>query len=99
MSEEDDEKGNVTPFTLVHFATGYVARKMGIPLSIWITIHIIFELWENSKNGIAFFSKKDALLHELTGIRWETYSGDSLPNSLFDTLVSVWGWMIADFTN
>jgi hypothetical protein len=93
---KDAEQSYVSAFTLVHFATGYIARKMGVPLTTWITIHIIFELWENSKNGISFFAKKDGILHDLTGIRWDTYKGDSLSNSYFDTLASMWGWMLAD---
>jgi hypothetical protein len=82
---EDSEEQSITRYTLVHFASGYIARRLGVPLAIWITIHIIFELWENSKSGVAFF---DSI---------SMYTGDSLQNSLLDTLATVWGWMIANF--
>ena len=94
--ESNEERKYVSSFTLVHFLTGWIARKLGVPLAIWITVHTIFEIWENSKSGIDFYAKKDSMINKLTGLNWPTYDGDALPNSLIDTMVTVWGWIVAD---
>ena len=77
-------------YTLLHWAVGIVAYFIGISLPITIFIHIMFEVLENTKEGILFINK---YLHWI----WpgsKEYS-DTMTNSVGDTLATITGWLTA----
>ena len=39
-------------YSALHFLSGYVAYHFYVPLIIWIIIHIIFEILENTNTGM-----------------------------------------------
>ena len=94
--QEGSEDNFVTVYTLVHFASGIVAERLGISLFGWIAIHTLFEIWENSTPGIRFFREKDSILHKISGLNWRSYGGDTLANSLFDSFAAILGWLISN---
>jgi len=71
------------PWSLTHFAWGYLFSKSNFlnPFTFLIG-HTIFEIWENSSTGIAWFQK----------MGWPRYLGDNFTNSLGDTF-----WAMAGF--
>jgi hypothetical protein len=46
----------VDTYSLLHFATGIVAYYFGIPLIWWIILHAVFEILENSPEGVYFIN-------------------------------------------
>jgi len=43
-------------YSYLHFASGIVAYFWGIKLYVWIIIHVLFELIENTKIGMRFIN-------------------------------------------
>jgi hypothetical protein len=106
-------------FTIVHFGWGflfgYVLRLLVGPgfdsLIVFLTFlsHVIFEVWESTPGGIAFFNHsvwenmrqfaRDTISMDL----WCTYTGDSWANSIFDiigfTIGAVFGVWVASAPN
>lgn len=80
-------------FTYLHFASGIIAYFFKIKLSIWILIHTLFEIIENSSFGIYFINK---YLFFWPGGKPKS---DSLFNSLGDGLGAILGWLSAYFIN
>ena len=44
-------------YTLLHFLSGYLAFYWGLNLGNWTLIHIVFEILENSKQGMELINK------------------------------------------
>lgn len=78
----------IDQFSLLHFATGIIFYFFGVTLKTSIILHIIFELVENSKYGMAFITK-------LTFWPGGKKQADSLTNSLSDIIFFAIGWQIA----
>lgn len=78
----------VDRFSLLHFAAGVIAYFFGIPLGIWVLIHIIFEIVENTPFGIHFIN---TYLNSI----WPggKDAADSFLNSLGDVFFSTIGWI------
>jgi hypothetical protein len=90
------EQGWVSLYTLLHFLTGVKASKY-IGLGTWLTLHTLFEIWENSESGIELLRKEDDYIRDLLDrlnidIDLPSYEGDSLKNTIGDTVASVIGW-------
>ncbi len=76
-------------FSILHLATGIIAYFWGITLYTTLSIHILFELFENTKYGMYFINK------------WIPFwpggknKPDSLVNNISDTLFTCIGWIIS----
>jgi hypothetical protein len=76
-------------FSILHFATGIVAYFLGVPLLLWIMIHLIFEIVENMSQSIYFID------HYLTFWPGGKKYPDSLINSIGDEFYAILGWVFA----
>ncbi len=100
-----NENPVVTIFTFVHALFGvyfgYVFKgfNLNIQSALFLSffIHLVFELWESTESGIAFFNnpvwdyvrKKS---NQFTGKDlWCEYPGDTFQNSAADTIAFVAG--------
>jgi hypothetical protein len=76
-------------FSLLHFATGVVAYFFGVPLLLWILLHIAFEILENMPEGVSFIDQN--LFFWPGGKK----APDSILNSIGDTFYATLGWLVA----
>jgi hypothetical protein len=76
-------------YSLLHLASGIIARYWNLSLLAWIVLHTLFEWMENTQSGMRF-------IHTYIKI-WPggKLSADSITNSIGDTIFSVLGWCIA----
>lgn len=79
----------VDRFSLLHFATGIVAYFFGVPLVLWILIHISFEILENMDQSIKFI---DNYFFFWPGGKKKA---DEIINSVGDTFFAILGWLVA----
>jgi hypothetical protein len=77
-------------FSLLHFSVGVVAYFFGIPLILFIILHTIFEIVENTKTGMYIINKY------FTFWPGGKPSPDTLLNSFGDTVYSIIGFIIAN---
>jgi hypothetical protein len=76
-------------YSLLHLAVGVVAQFWQIPFWIWMVLHTLFELSENTPQGMHFINT------------WITVwpggkpSADSWTNIFGDTVAAAVGWLIA----
>jgi hypothetical protein len=76
-------------YSILHFATGIVAYFWGISLYLTVILHILFELFENTTEGMYFINKYFTM--------WpggKTHA-DSLLNSTSDTIFTAIGWSVS----
>lgn len=95
----------IDPWSIVHFISGTILWFIGFDFYQSIVILIIFEIWENSRFGIAFFNQLPNRLYALVpaGKRnkiefieaQKDYVGDSWGNLIFDIIFGLSGWLIA----
>lgn len=81
-------------YTLLHFAVGVIAYFFGINLFTTVALHILFEIIENTDEGIYFISN-------YLGWLWpggKDYA-DSGINQLGDTIGTTAGWLFAWWLN
>ena len=76
-------------YTLLHFATGIIAYFLGINYWVWLIIHILFEIIENTPCGIKFIN------NYLVFWPGGKTKSDSLINSVGDTIGASIGWLCA----
>jgi hypothetical protein len=102
-----DEQDFVSYFTIYHFIFGIIAGYLGLPLVYWFLIHLCFEIGENvlvripqsgsliRKIEYTYMFYLNSITKHL-GFKVETpiYKGDSLANSIGDTVFSITGWII-----
>jgi len=77
-------------YTVLHFAVGIIAYFFGISLLMTIVLHILFEIIENTDEGVQFISTK-------LGWLWpggKDYA-DSGINQIGDTIGTTVGWLFA----
>jgi hypothetical protein len=82
----------VDAYSLLHFAVGVVVRHWGMSLVLWIVIHTMFEVIENTQHGMNFINRYIKM--------WpggKPYA-DSVVNNIGDTVFAVIGWYAADQT-
>ncbi|ARF10261.1 hypothetical protein Hokovirus_1_140 [Hokovirus HKV1] len=80
-------------YSYLHFCTGSLAFYYNISLILWLILHILFEIIENSKKGIYFID------NYLTIWPGGKKSSDSLINSISDTIFGILGWIVAYYVN
>lgn len=79
-------------YSLLHFSTGVVAYFIGIRLMIWITLHLLFELIENTQFGIYVINKY------LTFWPGGKPEADAFINSMLgDNFYAILGWLSASY--
>jgi len=81
--------GFMDKYSLLHFISGMVAYILGIPLHVWTILHIVFEVWENSQQGVRFIDT------QLKGV-WPggKQKSDTLINSIGDVFFGSVGWYV-----
>jgi len=75
-------------FSLLHLASGIIAYYWNIPFIHWFIIHAIFEIIENTDQGVHFI---DTYLKIWPGGK---KSPDTYLNSVGDQIFSIIGWLI-----
>lgn len=75
-------------YSLLHFVVGFIFYLLNIDLNISIILHLIFELVENSKNGIN-------ILKQIPIWPGGKSKADTVVNSTSDTLFFTLGWIIS----
>ena len=83
----------IDQYSLLHFAVGIVVYFWDISLLSWFVLHTIFELIENTQQGIYFIN------NYITWWPGEKPRPDSIINSIGDTIFSLLGWVIAYYTD
>ena len=78
-------------YSLLHFATGVISYFWGLGFVLSLILHTIFELTENTPEGIKFINT------QLAGI-WPggKPAADNTLNIVGDTIAFGLGWIIAD---
>ncbi len=76
-------------FSLLHFATGIIAYFWGVSLSLWFLLHGMFEIIENTEQGVRFIDTNVPL--------WPggKQSSDTLVNMVGDQIYAILGWGLA----
>lgn len=90
---QNSEASPVTLYTIVHLCFGFLATY-ALKLRLWVAIslHLFFELFENTSWGIRFFRASNKQwkflmpLFEKVGLQWKEYGGDSVLNSAVDNI-------------
>ncbi len=77
-------------YSLLHLATGIIARFWNIPILWWIVLHTLFEYLENTKTGRIFINTY------LTYWPGGKPSADTFLNNIGDTIFGILGWLLAD---
>lgn len=76
-------------WSLSHFAFGILAYYFYLPFLIWILIHVIFEIVENTTIGIF-------IRRSLTFLPGSEKNADSFINSFVgDNFFAILGWIVA----
>lgn len=76
-------------YSLLHFAVGIIAYFWNIPFNVFLALHIIFEIVENTKSGVHVI---DTYIKIWPGGKLKS---DTVINSIGDTFFAMIGWMIA----
>lgn len=76
-------------YALLHFASGIVAYYWGFNLFWWFVLHSLFEIGENTAQGVLFINKYIPF--------WPggKPAPDGVINSLGDTLFAILGWILS----
>ena len=80
-------------YSLLHLAVGIVVYFWDISLLSWFVLHTMFELIENTQQGIYFIN------NYITWWPGGKPRPDSIINSIGDTMFSLLGWVIAYYTD
>jgi len=79
-------------YSLLHFAVGVIFRFIGISFGYSVAIHILFELLENTSQGVHFIDTNPLLKWWPGGKK----KADTFVNSVGDTFFFCVGWLVAD---
>ena len=83
----------IDQYTLLHIAVGVVVYFWDISLPIWFVIHTIFEIVENTPQGIDFINNTFTL--------WPGGKprADNMINRIGDTIGAIIGWVLAYYVD
>lgn len=81
----------IDKYSLLHFAVGVIFRFIGISFGYSFAIHTLFELVENTQQGVDFIDNSPLLKWWPGGKR----KADTFINSVGDTVFFCLGWWIA----
>lgn len=76
-------------YSLIHFAVGVIVYFYRVPFLIWLLLHSLFEIVENSETGMYVIGNYIKI--------WPRGKprADAFINSIGDTISAVLGWMTA----
>lgn len=77
-------------FSLLHLASGIVAKYWGVSFMTWFMLHVAFELIENTPTGMQ-------VIRQIKMWPGGKLYADSLLNSLGDQLYACIGWALAHY--
>ena len=79
----------IDSFSLLHFSTGVIAYFWGMPFVWWAVLHALFEIIENTEEGVRFINNYITL--------WPGGKGrsDSINNMMGDQIFACIGWVVA----
>tara|TARA_Y100001973_G_C5138358_1_gene301550 strand:- start:449 stop:805 length:357 start_codon:yes stop_codon:yes gene_type:complete len=83
-------------WSLVHFASGLLLWKIGLPANVAIMVIVVAELIENFGGGVAFFNwlgRNFGWIKIFDG--QEDYRGDSVGNMLMDIVIGITAFTLA----
>lgn len=83
----------VDQYSLLHFAVGIVAYFWGLSWQLLLFLHILFELVENTPQGMYFITTYISL--------WPGGKprADSIINMISDNIFSIIGWFVARYAD
>lgn len=83
----------IDQYSLLHFAVGIVAYFWGISWQLLLLLHILFELVENTREGMYFITTYIPF--------WPggKPKADSLVNMISDNTFSLLGWALSRFAD
>jgi hypothetical protein len=83
----------IDQYSLLHFAVGIIVYFWGISLPIWFIVHTIFEIVENTQQGIYFINNVITL--------WPggKPKADTMINQLGDSIFAILGWILAYYVD
>lgn len=89
ISKQDnlENKYLITKYSIGHFLLGIIWRIFSKNEKLFLFLHSLFEIIENTPFGLEFFQRNTV---------WTEYTGDSLGNSIFDIIFGQLGFYIAD---
>ena len=76
-------------YTCFHLASGITAYYAGLNFISWVSLHIIFSIFENSEMGLRLTKKY------LYNFKAYKTGSDSISNLVGDTLAAIIGWKMA----
>ena len=82
----------VDQFSLLHFAVGIVVSFWNVPLLLWFVLHTMFELIENTPQGIYCIN------HYIYFWPGGKPKADAAINTIGDTIFAMLGWIVAYYT-
>lgn len=86
-------------WSLVHFASGFVLALLGLEFLVALALLVLFEFWENSRFGVAFWRSFGDTFGNSTRLDMiqsqSEYRGDSWGNLVFDVVFGVAGFYVA----
>ena len=82
----------VDQFSLLHFAVGIVVYFWDISLLLWFVLHTMFELIENTPQGIYFIN------HYIYFWPGGKPKAETAINTIGDTIFAMLGWIVAYYT-
>ena len=85
----------IDKWTLVHFIVGMIANILKLPISLFIILHIIFEIWENTKDRMCVINNT---LYRVFPLGFKT-EPDSIINRISDILAGTAGWLFMEKIN
>ena len=83
----------IDQYSLLHFAVGIVAYFWGVSWQLLLLAHIIFELVENTSQGMKFINTYITI--------WPggKPKADSFVNMIFDNAFSILGWFVSQIAD
>lgn len=96
-----DETAWFTLSSLFHMGAGYAMGWWGLSFIQTAIIHALFEVWEGSKYGVAFFNLQifktlRTYTNKFLGKGlWNGYKGDTWENCVGDNISAWVGWWLA----
>jgi hypothetical protein len=76
-------------YTILHFAVGIIVYFWGMSLWLWTILHILFESFENTSQGMWLINRY------ITFWPGGKTHADNLLNSASDVIAGSFGWLVA----
>lgn len=83
----------IDQYSLLHFAVGVVAYFWGLSWQLLLLLHVVFEIVENTRMGMAFINNYIPI--------WPggKQKADSIINMISDNAFSILGWFASNYAD